>query len=72
MFEQITTRLIGDPVAIFVDDELISAPNVAGPISGGAVVITGVTLEEAKRISAQLNAGTLPLPLKIISTEELE
>jgi protein-export membrane protein SecD/preprotein translocase SecF subunit len=74
LFQQITQRLsVGNlPLAIFLDDELISAPNVSETISGGNAIITGLELDEAKRLSVQLNAGALPVPLRTIQTTEVD
>lgn len=67
-FAEITKRNINKPLAIFLDNEPISAPTVAQEISGGSAVITGqFTTEEAKSLAIQLNAGALPVPIKPIS-----
>ncbi len=67
-FAEITKRNINRPVAIFLDNELISAPNVAQEINGGNAVITGqFTTNEAKNLAIELNAGALPVPIKLIS-----
>ncbi|MDO8639045.1 MAG: protein translocase subunit SecD [Candidatus Daviesbacteria bacterium] len=66
-FAEITKRNVGKPIAIFLDDSLVSAPNVQQEIIGGNAVITGqFTTEEAKNLSIQLNAGALPVPIEII------
>ncbi len=70
LFEQITTELVGLPLAIFLDEELIGAPFVQQPITGGNAVITGLSLDEARVLAIQLNAGALPAPLRVISMEE--
>jgi preprotein translocase subunit SecD len=57
----VTQRNIGHPVAIFLDDQLLSAPLVAGPITDH-VQITGANLN-AKQLVAQLNSGALPVPV---------
>jgi protein-export membrane protein SecD/preprotein translocase SecF subunit len=74
LFQQITQRLsVGNyPLAIFLDDDLISAPNVSETISGGNAIITGLELDEAERLSVQLNAGALPVPLRTIQTEDVD
>ena len=72
LFEQITTRLVNYPLAIFLDDELVSAPRVKGPISGGNGVIEGLALDEAKTLKVQLNAGALPVPLHTVQTSEVD
>ena len=65
-FEEITRRNLGKPVAIFLDDQLISAPTVQAIISDGSAQITGgFTSDEARQLSVELNAGALPVPLLI-------
>ncbi|MBI2018059.1 protein translocase subunit SecD [Candidatus Daviesbacteria bacterium] len=66
-FAELTKRNLNKPLAIFLDDQLISAPVVQQEIVGGSAVITGqFTTEEAKNLSIQLNAGALPVPIKIL------
>ncbi len=72
LFEDITGSLVGYPLGIFVDGVLISAPQVNGRISGGQGQITGVGLDEARTLSAQLNAGALPVPLNPIQIQEVD
>lgn len=67
MFEEITTRNVGKAVAIFLDNSLVSAPVVNEPITGGNAVISGdFTLDQAKELSSQLNAGALPVPVSVV------
>ncbi|MEK7504121.1 MAG: protein translocase subunit SecD [Patescibacteria group bacterium] len=67
-FAEITKRNVGRPLAIFLDDQMImNPPLVSNAITDGQAVITGnFTVEEAKRLVINLNAGALPLPIKII------
>jgi preprotein translocase subunit SecD len=66
-FEELTTRNVGQPLAIFLDDQVISAPRVNEAIAGGEAVITGqFTLEQAKNLAIQLNAGALPVPIEVL------
>lgn len=66
-FEEITGRNIGKPVAIILDNDIISAPNVNEKIIGGQAQISGgFTVEEAEKLSVQLNAGALPVPVKLV------
>lgn len=66
-FAEITKRNIGKPLAIFLDEQVVSAPTVNQEIIGGVAVITGqFTVEEAKSLAVQLNAGALPVPIKIV------
>ncbi|MFH1889953.1 MAG: protein translocase subunit SecD [Candidatus Kuenenbacteria bacterium] len=70
LFEQITGRNVDKPVAIFLDDFPISAPNVNEKITGGKAVITGrFNLQEAKELVQRLNAGALPVPINLISQQ---
>ena len=68
-FREVTKRLIGKPLAIFLDDQPISAPTVQSEI-GEEGIITGVTTDEAKRLSIQLSAGALPVKKIDIITEK--
>ncbi|OGH48122.1 MAG: protein-export membrane protein SecD [Candidatus Levybacteria bacterium RIFCSPLOWO2_01_FULL_39_10] len=66
-FADITKRNIGKPVAIVLDNIIITAPNVNEEILTGQAVISGsFTQEEAKSLSTQLNAGALPVPLTVL------
>lgn len=67
-FRQITKNNIGKRVAIFLDDEMIQAPVVQAEITDGNAIITGYPdAPSAKTIAIQLNAGALPVQLKIES-----
>lgn len=73
-FAEITKRNIGKPLAMFLDDNPISwpPPTVEQEIVGGNGVIRGqFTLEEAKALVIQLNAGALPVPIEIIEQRSI-
>lgn len=66
-FEEITSRNIGKPVAIILDNDIISAPQVNEKIIGGKAQISGgFTVEEANKLEVQLNAGALPVPVRLV------
>jgi preprotein translocase subunit SecD len=66
-FGEITTKNVGRVVAIFLDGLPISTPKVEEPITTGQAVIKGgFTRQEAQKLSVQLNAGALPVPIKLI------
>jgi preprotein translocase subunit SecD len=66
-FGKLTERLVGQPIAIFLDGKLISSPTVRSAITGGEGQIEGrFSAEEAQDLAVQLNAGALPAPVKII------
>lgn len=63
-FAEITERLLGQELAIFMDDQLLSAPTVQAVLTDGSAQITGsYTLDEAKQIRDTINLGALPLKL---------
>ncbi|TSC54353.1 MAG: Protein translocase subunit SecD [Microgenomates group bacterium LiPW_31] len=71
-FSEITGRNVGKPVAIFLDEFPITIPLVREQITTGKAVISGeFTLDEAKKMSIQLNAGALPVPIKIIEQRNI-
>src|SRR5439155_6024324 len=60
MFADISTRLVGRPLGIFLDGEPLTTPTVQEPITGGSGRITGrFSLPEAKTLVIQFNAGAL-------------
>lgn len=69
-FADLTTKLVGKPMAIFFNGELTSAPVIREPIIGGRAQISGgeggFKYDEAKKMVDLLNAGALPVPAKII------
>lgn len=72
-FEELTRKLIGKELAIFLDDMLVSYPTISQEIIGGSAVITGqFTPEEAKALSVQLNAGALPVPVSVVEQRVIE
>ncbi len=72
IFEDLTSKNIGKPLAIYIDGLPISAPIVQETISGGRAQITGrFTIEEAKALARNLNAGALPVPIKLISQQSV-
>lgn len=72
LFEQITERNLGKPVAIFLDGYPISIPTVQDVIRGGQAVIKGqFTLDEAKLLAQRLNSGALPVPIVLVSQQNV-
>jgi protein-export membrane protein SecD len=72
IFEELTAKNVGKPLAIYIDGSIISAPNVQEKISGGSAQITGqFTVEEAKALARNLNAGALPVPIKLVSQQSV-
>jgi preprotein translocase subunit SecD len=68
IFYETTKRSVGRPIAILLDGVPISAPNVDEPILGGNAVISGsFTSQEVKDLVIKLKAGSLPVPVEILS-----
>jgi preprotein translocase subunit SecD len=66
-FAEITGRNVGKELPIVLDDQIISAPVVEAKITGGNAQITGsFSIDEAKQLAIQLNAGALPVPVNLI------
>ncbi len=73
LFEEITDRNVGRPVAIFLDGSIESMPVVNEKITGGKAVINGdFSFEEAKVLVKRLNSGALPVPVSLISEKTVE
>ncbi len=63
-----TANNVGRPFAIVLDDEVISAPNINGPIPGGQGIIQGVgNIKEVNELSTLLKAGALPVKLTVLA-----
>lgn len=72
LFGEITAKNIGKTVAIFLDGFPISTPVVQQEITAGEAVITGnFTIDEAKELAQRLNAGALPVPIKLLQQENI-
>ncbi len=66
-FAQATTENVGQPFAIVLDNEVISAPVIREPITGGQGQISGnFTVQSANDLAILLRAGALPAPLTVI------
>lgn len=64
-FGDVTTRLVGKKLAMFLDALPLTAPSVSTAITDGRGVITGsFTRDSAKTLALQLNAGALPVSVR--------
>jgi protein-export membrane protein SecD len=66
---KIFSRVTGDNVdrrlAIVLDDKVHSAPNITEQIRGSAAITGSFTRDQARDLAIVLEAGALPVPLKI-------
>lgn len=67
-----TERGGGSRLAIFLDGQPISTPCVYEPIPDGSPIISGnFTPQTAKELATRLNSGALPVPIKLISQQNI-
>lgn len=72
-FGEVTMRLKGKQLAIFLDSFPITAPVVQTAITDGRAVISGsFTKDNAKALALQLNAGALPVPVSVVERRTVE
>lgn len=66
-FGEATQNHVGERLAIVLDNEVISAPNIQTAILGGSGQISGnFTLESAQELALLLRSGALPAPLEVL------
>ena len=66
-FGRATTDNVGKRLAIVLDGEIVSAPNINEPITSGNGMISGnFTFQEATDLALLLRSGALPTPLLVI------
>jgi len=71
-FGVLTTRLIGKPLAIFLDATPLSWPTVQQTITDSGQISGNFTVEETKILAKLLNAGALPVPIRLIDERTVE
>lgn len=65
-FKEITTRLKGKNLGIFLGGEFLMAPTVNDTIPNGQAVITGdYTYEQAYQMAVQIQSGAMPVELEL-------
>ena len=71
-FADLTASNVGHRISILLDGEVLTAPVVNEPISGGKAVITGSrTLEDAKNLAILLRSGALPVKLQVLEVRTI-
>lgn len=72
LFSELTSANVGKQIAIFLDGQVLSAPTVQTAITNGEAVISGsFTADTAKELATRLNSGALPVPIKLISQQNV-
>ncbi|MDV4139917.1 protein translocase subunit SecDF [Elizabethkingia anophelis] len=70
VWKTLTEKNIGRPIAVTLDDNVYTAPNVNTAIPNGQSVITGnFSQDEAKDLVDVLNSGKLPATAKIVQAD---
>ena len=66
-FGRTTADNVGKRLAIVLDGNIISAPSINEPITGGSGIISGnFSFQEATDLSLLLRSGALPTPLEVV------
>ena len=69
IFKDFTSSHVGYILGIVLDKEVISIPSINTAITGGQGVIEGrFTSDEANTLAVQLKYGSLPIPLKVVTS----
>jgi preprotein translocase subunit SecD len=71
-FSDATAKFMGQTIAISMDGQQITAPQVDTVIANGQAQITGEkTIEDAKEKADIINAGALPVTLKPVQVQQI-
>lgn len=71
-FAEITTRFLGQPIGIYLDENMIQNPVVRSPIVNGEGQIEGYSsLEEAAQYAVLLRSGALPVSMSIVEKRQV-
>ena len=72
LFSAATEEFLNKRLAIFLDNQILMAPNIKVVIPDGKAVISGgFDNQAAKELAIQLNAGALPLSIKLIQQDQV-
>jgi preprotein translocase subunit SecD len=78
VFGSLTERIVGLPLATFLDGEPIRGDDgqILAPTVNARIDDTGVTeglsLEDARRLKTFLNNGAFPIPLKVVQQQDVD
>jgi preprotein translocase subunit SecD len=70
-FGKLTTANVGKQLGIFLDHHYISAPTINSPIYDSGQIEGGFTPEETTTLANELNAGALPVTVRIVEKETI-
>ena len=70
LWGDLTSKNVGKPVAVVLDNFVYSAPNVIDAITTGSTQISGnYSIKEAQDLAEILQTGKLPAPAKIVQEQ---
>jgi len=73
IFSELTDRLVGKRMAIFVGGQLLTDPTVSVKIPDGKAVITGnYTNASARELANNINTGIVPAPIYLTSERTID
>ncbi|MDP4182298.1 MAG: protein translocase subunit SecD [Bacillota bacterium] len=71
-FADATSRLVGKRIGIYMDEMLLSAPNVKEAITSGECVVQGQkSVDEAVRLAQDIQSGAMPFKLESENTSSI-
>ncbi|WP_407873157.1 protein translocase subunit SecD [Paenibacillus sp. P36] len=62
-FKEVTTKLVGSTLSIYLDDQVQSTASVNFPIDSDSAIITQTSVTEATKVAKMINLGAMPLKL---------
>ena len=71
-FADLTTKYLGQPIGIYLDDKLLTNPKIDIPILNGQAYINGyATLEAAANHAVLMRSGSLPVSMSIAEKRQV-
>lgn len=65
-WQQITTKYLHHTIYTFLGPQMVNYATISEVIPNGKTMITGMTQQQCTTLAKELNAGSLPYPLKLI------
>lgn len=69
IFSEYTRDHVGGFLAIVLDHQVLSIPQISQQIEGSGSITGDYTLQEANALAVQLRYGALPVPLRVIDSK---
>ncbi len=69
VFGPFTGNAIGKPMAIVLDGIVLSAPTIQARLDTGGTITGQFSQEQAATLALQLRSGSLPIPLRVVTSQ---